>query len=179
ADRKRPDSDQPRRRQLLFGERKYMMSRFRLLFLEDDAQDAEQVRSALRQESLGADLLVVRTPEEVEAFLGHERPDVILADYAFAGGDGMAALRMAREHCPNVPFLFLSGVPGEERAVEALQNGAADYVLKQHLDRLAPAVRRAMEHGVPLAEPRRDGAGGGSPDDQVPVAPSPEVPTPR
>ena len=67
---------------------------------------------------------------------------------------------MARELAPDTPFIFLSGTLGEERAIDALQRGAYDYVLKTNLARLAPAVRRALnEAGDP---PRAAGASSSS-----------------
>ena len=72
------------------------------------------------------------------------RPHVILSDFTLPAFDGLAALDIAREEAPDVPFIFLSGTIGEERAIEALQRGAVDYVLKTNPARLVPAVRRAL-----------------------------------
>lgn len=70
--------------------------------------------------------------------------DLILADYSLPGYDGAAALEQARELQPDAPFLFVSGTIGEERVVEILKLGAADCVLKNRLERLGPAIRRAV-----------------------------------
>ena len=72
------------------------------------------------------------------------RPHVILADYRLPSFDGLSALAIAQEKCPDVPFIFISGTIGEEFAVETLRRGATDYILKDRLSRLAPAVRRAL-----------------------------------
>ena len=72
------------------------------------------------------------------------RPHVILSDFTLPAFDGLAALDIARREAPDVPFIFLSGTIGEERAIEALQRGAVDYVLKTNPARLVPAVRRAL-----------------------------------
>jgi len=77
--------------------------------------------------------------------LESECPNVILADYAMPDFDGLSALAIAQEMCPEVPFLFVSGVMGEEIAVDTLKRGATDYVLKQRLERLGPAVKRALD----------------------------------
>ena len=71
-------------------------------------------------------------------------PDFILSDFTLPQFDGFSALKMAREAAPDIPFLFLSGTMGEERAIEALRRGAVDYVLKSNPKRLVPAVRRAL-----------------------------------
>ena len=74
--------------------------------------------------------------------------DVILSDYSLPGFDGMTALALAQQSKPTVPFIFISGVMGEERAIETLKNGATDYVLKQRIERLVPSVRRALREVV-------------------------------
>lgn len=74
--------------------------------------------------------------------------DVILSDYVIPGFSGMAALALARERCPEVPFLFVSGAIGDEVAVESLKAGATDYVLKDGLARLVPAIRRALNEAL-------------------------------
>jgi diguanylate cyclase (GGDEF)-like protein/PAS domain S-box-containing protein len=75
------------------------------------------------------------------------QPDVILSDFALPGFGGMAALQIARQHRPDTPFIFVSGTIGEERAIEALKQGAIDYVLKDNRARLVPAIRRALAEG--------------------------------
>jgi signal transduction histidine kinase len=74
--------------------------------------------------------------------------DLVLADFSLPGADGMEALRLARQVKPDVPFLIVSGVIGEEAAVDSLQNGATDYILKDRLSRLTPAVRRALDEAA-------------------------------
>src|SRR5206468_3255463 len=82
-----------------------------------------------------------------------------ISDYSLPAFDGMTALRLAQETCPDIPFILISGRFGEELAVEALKSGAAEYVLKQRLERLAPAVRRALEEAENrLARKRAEGA---------------------
>src|SRR6185503_12185934 len=72
------------------------------------------------------------------------KPDVILSDFTLPGFDGLSALEISHELAPDTPFIFLSGTIGEERAIDALQRGAYDYVLKTNMARLVPAVRRAL-----------------------------------
>src|SRR5262245_50249532 len=70
--------------------------------------------------------------------------ELILADYTLPLFDGMCALKLAQDICPDVPFIFVSGTMGEELAIEALKQGATDYVFKTRLSRIAPSVRRAL-----------------------------------
>ncbi|MCX9010785.1 MAG: PAS domain S-box protein, partial [Candidatus Methanoperedens sp.] len=71
-------------------------------------------------------------------------PDIILADYTLPVFDGCSALKIVKERCPDVPFIFVSGTIGEDCAIESLKGGATDYVIKDRISRLAPAVRRAL-----------------------------------
>ena len=84
----------------------------------------------------------------MRAALAAALPDVILSDFSLPQFDGMSALAVAREVAPDVPFIFLSGTIGEERAIEALKCGAIDYVLKTNPKRLVPAVQRALEDAL-------------------------------
>src|SRR5262249_16386141 len=101
--------------------------------MERELRKGEMVFSA-RRVATGAAFL---------AALGDFNPDLILADYSLPSFDGIAALSIAQEQRPDVPFIFVSGAIGEELAIESLKQGATDYVLKQRLSRLSPAARRA------------------------------------
>jgi DNA-binding NtrC family response regulator len=116
----------------------------RILILEDVAAHAELMEHELRKAELLFSARRVATRDAFLAALGEFNSDLILADYSLPAFDGAAALRIAREQCPAVPFVFVSGALGEELAIETLKQGATDYVLKQRLERLAPAVRRAL-----------------------------------
>ena len=112
--------------------------------MEDVAAEAEL---AVRHLSSGGISCVPRTvvdEQQFRAALELFRPHVILSDFTLPAFDGLAALDIARETAPDVPFIFLSGTLGEERAIEALRRGAVDYVLKTNPARLVPAVRRAL-----------------------------------
>src|SRR5262249_47949331 len=80
--------------------------------------------------------------------------DLILSDYSLPGFGGLEALALAREHWPDIPFVVLSGVVGDEVVVESLKAGATDYVLKDRAARLLPAIRRAL-HDVEETAGRR------------------------
>ena len=117
----------------------------RILILEDVPADAELVVHELRK---GGIAFTSRHVETGEAFLRelHEfAPDLILSDYHLPSYDGVLALKTSLEECPEVPFIFVSGAMGEELAVEMLKKGATDYVIKDRLQRLVPAVKRALK----------------------------------
>jgi phosphoserine phosphatase RsbU/P len=82
------------------------------------------------------------------------RFDLILSDYKMPSFDGLAALSAAHLACPEVPFLFVSGALGEEKAIELLKRGATDYVLKDRLERLVPSVERALREAREKADRR-------------------------
>ncbi len=126
-----------------------------ILHLEDRPADAELALRELRREGLNVTVRRVETADALAAALRDQEFDIILADYALPGYDGISALKLAREQRPEVPFIFVSGTMGEERAIEAMQHGATDYVLKQRLGRLGPAVRRALHEVVELEKRQR------------------------
>jgi len=124
----------------------------RILYLEDDPKDAELVQASLEAEGMVCELTRADTQSGFLAFLQQGGFDLILADYTLPLFDGISALRIAQETCPEVPFIFVSGTMGEELAIEALKQGATDYVFKTRLSRIAPSVRRALRE----AEERSD-----------------------
>jgi PAS domain S-box-containing protein len=122
-------------------------TRLRITYIEDNALDVELVRSRLAAEDLACDIAHFENHADFTASLRTCPPDLILSDYTIPGYGGLDALDDAREICPGIPFVFVSGTIGEERAIESLRRGATDYVLKDNLSRLAPVLRRALrEH---------------------------------
>ena len=115
-----------------------------LLHLEDSQTDAELFRMLLQREWPDCAICHVSNAPEYRTALDRNAFDIILSDYSLPGFDGLTALAMAREKCPQTPFVFLSGTIGEERAVEALRQGATDYVIKDRPSRLVPAIRQAI-----------------------------------
>jgi two-component system cell cycle sensor histidine kinase/response regulator CckA len=128
-----------------------MPSPLRVLHLEDSARDAEVVRHKLDAGALSCDVLLVNSKDSFEAALRQEPFDLILSDYDLPGYDGVAALKLAQLAQPDVPVIIISGTVGEEEGVRCLHLGATDYLLKDRLDRLVPAVQRAIQE----AEARR------------------------
>ena len=126
-----------------------------ILHLEDSPSDAELIRSTMEVENLNCHIIQVSSRETFEAALDRNRFDVILSDYGLPDYDGLTAMHFARERQPDVPFILLSGTLGEEVAVESLKTGATDYVLKERLHRLVPAVRRAVGEARERSEKER------------------------
>jgi diguanylate cyclase (GGDEF)-like protein len=116
----------------------------RVLLVEDVAFEAELSLAHLKRAGLLCTWARAETELELRRALQEFQPHVILSDFGLPRFDGMAALRIARDVAPEVPFIFVSGTIGEERAIDALLCGATDYVLKSNPARLAPAVRRAL-----------------------------------
>jgi PAS domain S-box-containing protein len=130
-------------------------SYLRILYLEDEPKDAQLVQASLEAEGIVCDLARADTQVDFLTRLQQGGFELILADYTLPLFDGISALRIAQEICPGVPFIFVSGTMGEELAIEALKQGATDYVLKTRLSRIAPAVRRALREAEERAQRKR------------------------
>jgi diguanylate cyclase (GGDEF)-like protein len=117
----------------------------RLLLIEDVEGDAQLSLSHLKRAGLNCIARRVETEPDLRTAIDSFSPDLILSDFTLPQFDGLAALDVARELAPEVPFIFVSGTIGEERAVNALLRGAFDYVLKSNLLRLPSVVRRALK----------------------------------
>ncbi len=115
-----------------------------VLFIEDSEIDVELALRSLEQGGFDVSWECVQAEEELKRALSSHRPQAILSDFSMPGFDGMEALRLAKEIAPGVPFIFVSGTIGEERAIEAIRLGATDYVLKDNMRRLGTSVRRAL-----------------------------------
>jgi DNA-binding NtrC family response regulator len=116
----------------------------RIVLVEDDADDAELVRTHLDDAGLRVDLERVESSPTLRAAITRGGVDLVLADYSLPRFDGVAVLELVRELRPDIPVVMISGVIGEDLAIETLKLGASDYVLKQKLDRLVPVVVRAL-----------------------------------
>lgn len=120
------------------------MEKIRILHLEDDAADAELIYATLESASIPCKITRVQSSGEFSDALLKGGYDLILSDYRLPSYDGLSALSFVRERYSDIPFIFISGIMGEDAAIQALTEGATDYVLKQKLSRLAPAVVRAL-----------------------------------
>ncbi|CAG1001337.1 Sensor protein FixL [Methanosarcinales archaeon] len=136
-------------------ENNLMKNELRILILEDDEADAELIQYELRKANIIFKSQRVQTRDAFQKKLFDFEPDLILADYTLPAFDGSSALRMVKEKNPDVPFIFVSGTIGEDFAIESLKSGATDYVLKDRLCRLVPAVDRALSEVAEKIEYRK------------------------
>ncbi len=130
----------------------------RILFVEDLEYEAELALAQLRRAGIECVSMRVETEEALRAALASFAPNLILSDFSLPQFDGISALRVAHEVAPEIPFIYVSGTIGEERAIDALLCGAVDYVLKSNLTRLPPAVRRALADAQARKERQREQA---------------------
>jgi PAS domain S-box-containing protein len=117
----------------------------RILHLEDNERDAELIAYTLKSEGMDFSVQLEQERAPYIEALRSDRFDLILSDYSLPAFNGSAALDLAKEIRPDLPFIFVSGKMGEDLAVESLKQGAMDYVLKSFLSRLPPAVTRALK----------------------------------
>jgi two-component system cell cycle sensor histidine kinase/response regulator CckA len=120
--------------------------RVRVLHLEDNENDHILVAETLSANELICEFTLAKSREEFEVALRRAEYDLIISDFTLPSYDGLTALSLAREVRPETPFVFFSGSIGEDIAVDSLQHGAVDYVLKQRPSRLVPAIRRALHN---------------------------------
>jgi hypothetical protein len=116
----------------------------RLLHLEDNPNDAELIHDRLEVAGLASEIVWVNNRRGFEDALAQGTYQIILCDFNLPDYDGISALNVARERQPDVPVIVISGSLNEEEAVKCLHLGATDYLLKQRLERLPNAVRRAI-----------------------------------
>jgi len=126
----------------------------RLVLVEDDEHDALLVEDHLRRGGLDFEWVRVQTERELEAALARGC-DLVLCDHSLPGFDGVRALQVVRAWDADLPLIFVSGTIGEETAVDAMRRGARDYVLKDNLTRLLPALRRELAELALRREQRR------------------------
>src|SRR5580698_1758174 len=128
-----------------------MAKKLKVLLLEDNANDVELVLRQLKHDGYDPIWKRVETREDYIANLSPEL-DLILSDYQLPQFNGMQALEILKERGIDVPFILVSGTIGEDLAVQAMRSGATDYLLKDRLTRLGPAI----EHGLVEAHLRKE-----------------------
>lgn len=116
----------------------------KVLHLEDVATDAELVARALRADKLDTDVTRVDTADAFAKVFAACDPDIVLLDYNLPSFSGLAALKLVRARSAELPVIMVTGALGDDKAVALVKEGATDYVLKDRLARLGPAVRRAL-----------------------------------
>ncbi|MBN1148523.1 MAG: PAS domain S-box protein [Anaerolineales bacterium] len=117
----------------------------RVLIVEDSEDDAYLLLRLLRKSGYEPTHRRVDTAEAMQAALEEQEWDIILSDYNMPGFDGLSALRLYKQSGLDIPFILVSGMIGEEAAVEAMRTGAHDYLMKDNLTRLAPAIQRELQ----------------------------------
>jgi signal transduction histidine kinase len=132
-----------------------MKSPLHILHLEDDPNDAALIQSTLEAEGITCAITCVQNHDDFMAALEHGGIDLILSDFSLPAFDGLSAAELVHTKWPAIPLILVSGTLGEEQAIDSLKSGATDYVLKGHLSRLVPAVRRAMQEVQERAEHRK------------------------
>ncbi|HKB91620.1 MAG TPA: response regulator [Opitutaceae bacterium] len=117
----------------------------RVLHLEDEPIDRELVQRALSNAGLDCRFTSVSNKDDYALALKEQQYDLVLADWTIPGYGGLFALEDAQKRFPEIPFIFVSGSIGEDQAVESLKRGATDYILKDRMDRLPMAIKRALQ----------------------------------
>lgn len=131
------------------------MDPLRILLIEDSPEDALLISAILQRSGIVAEYQRVQTIPALRKALQNQRWDIILADYQLPTLTGLDALKMTHAAGLDAPFILVSGMVGEERAAAAMKAGADDYVLKENLARLAPAIERALREAVVRRQQKR------------------------
>ncbi len=132
-----------------------MSKSLRVLIVEDSEDDVLILVRHLRRNGFSPVYEVVETAEGMKAALGKQQWDIIISDYSMPHFDGLAALGILKESGIDLPFMIVSGVIGEEVAVAAMKAGAHDYLMKNNLTRLAPAIERELQEAKERWERKR------------------------
>jgi PAS domain S-box-containing protein len=133
-----------------------MNKKIKILHLEDSLKDSELIRSIIECGDFEQEYFLAENEKDFTTILEKENIDIILSDYSLPGFNGYQALKISRKKRCQMPFIFVSGVMGEDAAISAMLNGATDYVLKNKLERLVPAIKRAL-HEHELETRRKQG----------------------
>ncbi len=132
-----------------------MAATVRILLVEDDPNDAALAEREVRRADILCTFLRVDTRDGMAEARRGFAPDVILTDHSLPAFNAREALQLARQFSPGTPVIVVTGRLGDEPAVQYLQAGAADYIVKDHLHRLGPAVLRALDTKRSLAAQAR------------------------
>jgi len=126
-----------------------MDRKIKIIHLEDSLKDSELIHSLIESGGIANDYFLADNEKDYLKILATKNVDIILCDYSLPGYGGAEALKFARENYSTIPFIYVSGTIGEDAAINAMLNGATDYVLKNKLERLIPAIKRALyEHDI-------------------------------
>ncbi len=115
--------------------------KIQILHLEDSLKNSELIRSLIESGSIRHEYFLADNREDFINILETKNIDIILSDYSLPDYNGNEALKVVKEKYSYIPFIFVSGSIGEDFAINAMLNGATDYVLKNNLKRLVPAIK--------------------------------------
>ncbi len=132
-----------------------MTARISILLVEDSENDARLILSELEHGGLEPQIVRIDNAAMMVEALIEQRYDVVLSDYSLSALSGLAALKIVRAFDPDLPFIVISSAMGEETAVEVMRAGAQDYLIKENLVRLVPAIQRELREAENRRERRR------------------------
>src|SRR2546423_8490817 len=135
-----------------------MPATVRILMIEDNPQDATLAEREVRRADIVCTFRRVETRDGMVQALREFVPDVVITDHSLPSFGARDALQLMQQLAPGTPVIVITGRLGDEPAVQDLQPGAADYIVKDHLPRLGPAVLRAPEPAAPPPGPAPDPA---------------------
>ena len=121
-----------------------MKTDLKILIIEDDQHDADLLNRELKKSGLSFTTVIVQTRAAFEDALLTFNPDLILSDYSLPSFDAVTAFRIKQNKFPHIPFIIVSGIIGEENAVDLIKNGVTDYASKDKLFSLIPKINRAL-----------------------------------
>ncbi len=121
-----------------------MKNKIQLLLIEDSPEDAELLIYEVEKGGFKPAWERICTAKELYEILATKDWDLILCDYMMPGFSGLEAIKIIKKNNPLLPVILVSGLIGEEKAVKAMQSGASDYILKDNLTRLIPAIKREL-----------------------------------
>ena len=127
----------------------------KLLLVDDSVDDRELILINLRRGGYSPDVTAVDTKKSFKDALDDNNWDLIICDYSMPGFDGLTALGILKECGIDIPFILVSGAIGEELAVKAMKAGANDYMMKDNLQRLVPAIERELKEAKLRAKHRK------------------------
>ncbi|MCD4746884.1 MAG: PAS domain S-box protein, partial [Bacteroidales bacterium] len=122
-----------------------MTKQLNILLVEDLSSDAELIKLELKKEKINFILKTVDNKKDFLFALKQSKPDIILSDFNLPQFDGLEALEISKEKFHEIPFIFVTGTLNDETVVGCIKAGAWDYVIKEHLVRLGPAVKQALK----------------------------------
>lgn len=128
---------------------------FHVLSLEDSDLDFEIICEKLITAGYNLNMSRAETEQEFTLLIQNNTYEIILADYSLPQFDAFEALKLCQVHCPDTPFICVSGAIGETMSIELLKNGATDYVVKDQLERLPLAIKRALKEAKEQKEKKQ------------------------